>query len=115
MSRREAVLWRDSDDAMLGGVCAGLARYFDVDTTLVRAVFVASTLISGFGLVLYVVLWALLDPAPPPPPPEPPPPPVIDETPVDTIEPPAVEATDGPGDAVPPEPTADEHQPLTLE
>jgi len=99
---------------MLGGVCAGVATYFDVDTTLVRAVFVASTLISGFGLVLYVVLWALLDPAPPPPPPEPPPPPGIDERPVDTIEP-AVEATDGPADDVPPEPTTDEHQPLTLE
>ena len=68
------MLRRDPNEAMIGGVCAGLASYFDIDTTLVRALFVASTLLSGFGLLLYVVLWVLLGSTPPPPPSIPPPP-----------------------------------------
>jgi phage shock protein C len=75
MSRREKALSRHPQEAMIGGVCAGLASYFDVDTTLVRAVFVAATLMSGFGAVLYLLLWLMLDatpatPAEPPPPPD---------------------------------------------
>ncbi len=48
---------------MVGGVCAGLADYFDVDAVLVRAVFVAGAFMSGFSLVLYLVLWVALDDA----------------------------------------------------
>ncbi len=57
---------------MIGGVCTGLAEYFDIDVTLVRALFVAATVVSGFGAILYVVLWILLDDVPPPPPAPPP-------------------------------------------
>lgn len=48
---------------MIGGVCAGLARYFELDVTLVRAIFIASTIFGGFGLAVYVALWVLADPA----------------------------------------------------
>lgn len=51
---------------MLGGVCAGLADYFDVDPVLVRAVFVAGALMSGFSVALYLVLWIALDDVDPP-------------------------------------------------
>jgi len=56
-------LTRTTGTGMVGGVCAGLADYFDVDPILVRAVFVAGAFMSGFSLVLYLVLWVALDDA----------------------------------------------------
>ena len=64
MARREKVLYRDTDDKLVGGVCSGLGHYFDVDTTLVRVIFVVLALVGGSGLLGYVLLWAVLDPVP---------------------------------------------------
>ena len=63
MARRDNPLYRDTSNKMLGGVCSGLADYFDVDTMLVRAIFVASAMFGG-GFLVYVILWIFLDPAP---------------------------------------------------
>ncbi len=51
-------LFRDPDDRMLGGVCAGLGAYFDVDPLVFRIIAVVTALMS-FGIVafIYVVLW----------------------------------------------------------
>jgi phage shock protein PspC (stress-responsive transcriptional regulator) len=73
MARRDQRLYLDTDDKMIGGVCGGLGRYFDIDTTLVRIAFVVFTLVGGSGPLAYLILWAILDPAPHhelPPPPE---------------------------------------------
>ena len=56
----EKRLVRSSLDKKLAGVCGGLARYFDIDATLVRIVFVLLTLFSGGGLILYIVLWLVM-------------------------------------------------------
>ena len=64
MSRRDRTLYRDTDDQKLGGVCSGLARYFDLDPLLVRVAFVAGLVFSGASLIAYVLLWWLVDPAP---------------------------------------------------
>lgn len=69
MARRDQPLYRDPTDKMLGGVCSGLGHYFDVDTTLVRVAFVVLTLIGGGGILAYLILWVLLEPAAPPAPP----------------------------------------------
>lgn len=50
-------LYRDPDDKMIGGVCSGLAAYFDMDTTLVRVIMVAALLGFGFGFWVYIILW----------------------------------------------------------
>ena len=61
-------LTRSRHDRMLGGVCGGLARYFDLDPTIVRLVMLLLifTAISPF---IYVVLWLITpedkSPAPP--------------------------------------------------
>jgi phage shock protein C len=57
-------LRRRRDLEKLGGVCAGLAEYFDVDPTFVRAVYTVITFFTGIvpGVVLYVIL-ALVVPA----------------------------------------------------
>src|SRR5438034_10210285 len=47
-------LRRPFEDRMLAGVAAGLARYFGVDTTIVRIAFVVLTIVGGAGLPLYL-------------------------------------------------------------
>ncbi len=64
-SRRSRPLYRDPDDKMIGGVCSGLGQYFDVDTILFRVGFLVVTLLGGGGVLAYLILWAVLDPAPP--------------------------------------------------
>lgn len=64
MTRRDQTLQRDTTDRKLGGVCSGLAHYFDVDTLLVRVAFVAALVFGGGSLVAYLLFWWLLDEAP---------------------------------------------------
>ena len=49
-----------SDDKTIGGVCAGLAEYLDIDPTIVRIVWVLMVLFAGFGILLYVILWLIM-------------------------------------------------------
>ena len=44
----------------IAGVCAALARRFDVSPLLVRALFVVSTLIPGPQFIAYIALWILI-------------------------------------------------------
>ena len=47
-------LRRPFEDRMLAGVASGLARYFGVDTTIVRIAFVVLTIVGGAGIPLYL-------------------------------------------------------------
>lgn len=51
-------LKKSSHDRVIAGVCGGIAEYFDMDPTLVRAGYVLlSVLSTGFpGLLVYIVL-----------------------------------------------------------
>ena len=49
-------LYRNLNDRVLGGVCSGLAAYFNVDTTLIRVILII-LLLSGVGLLAYIILW----------------------------------------------------------
>lgn len=53
-------LERSRDDRMLSGVCAGVARYLGVDTTLVRIVTVALAVAGGTGVLLYLAALLLM-------------------------------------------------------
>src|ERR1700739_836185 len=57
-------LMRTSRDKKVGGVCAGLADYFDLDPTLVRVVWLLAILFGGTGFLAYVILWIVLPLAP---------------------------------------------------
>ena len=57
-------LMRSSTDKKLGGVCAGLAEYFDVDPTIIRVVWLIAVFCGGVGLLLYLILWIVLPLAP---------------------------------------------------
>jgi phage shock protein PspC (stress-responsive transcriptional regulator) len=49
-------LFRDENDKVLGGVCSGLANYFNIDVVIVRIVFVI-LLFSGIGFLTYIIMW----------------------------------------------------------
>ena len=50
-------LYRSRTDRMIGGVCGGLAEYFEIDSTLVRLIAIALTLAGGSGVLAYVIFW----------------------------------------------------------
>ncbi|MBC8076447.1 MAG: PspC domain-containing protein [Chloroflexales bacterium] len=51
---------RSSNDRMISGVCGGLARYFGVDSAIVRIIFLASVLFFGLSPLVYVILWIIM-------------------------------------------------------
>lgn len=52
-------LIRSRSDRVVAGVCGGLASYFNVDSTIVRLVFVVAVL-SGVSPLLYIILWIIM-------------------------------------------------------
>ena len=52
-------VFRDPDDKILGGVASGLAAYINVDTIWVRIFFIVLAF-SGFSILFYVILWAVI-------------------------------------------------------
>ena len=51
---------RDTQDTVVGGVAAGLARHLAVPVLWVRAAFVVLTGLGGMGIALYAGLWLVL-------------------------------------------------------
>jgi phage shock protein C len=67
--RPQKRLMRSSTDCKLGGVCGGLAEYLDVDSTIVRLIWVVLILFP-FPLIPavlgYFIAWLVIPQAPPP-------------------------------------------------
>ena len=57
-------LQRDTQNRVLGGVCSGLANYFDIDPALIRVLFVIALLAFSAGFWLYIILWIVMPAAP---------------------------------------------------
>jgi phage shock protein PspC (stress-responsive transcriptional regulator) len=53
-------LRRDSDRALIGGVCAGIANRLGIDPLIVRLAFVAAAVAGGWGILLYLLGWAFI-------------------------------------------------------
>ncbi len=54
-------LVRLESDKKIAGVCAGIAKYLNIDVTLVRLFWVIATLFSsGTGLLAYIACWILI-------------------------------------------------------
>jgi phage shock protein PspC (stress-responsive transcriptional regulator) len=57
-------LYRNRDDKKIGGVCGGIAEYFQIDSTLVRILFVIGTFFYLAGALIYLVLLIALSEKP---------------------------------------------------
>jgi phage shock protein PspC (stress-responsive transcriptional regulator) len=56
----EKRLFRDTDNASIAGVCAGVANYFNIDVVIIRALFLIVFFFGGFGFPLYFILWIVV-------------------------------------------------------
>jgi phage shock protein C len=59
MSTESKKVYRSREKRVLGGVCAGLGEYLDVDPTLIRIGFVVATILGWFVAipVIYLIMW----------------------------------------------------------
>jgi len=57
-------LYRNRKKGYIGGVCAGLAEHFDIETWVVRLTFFAGLIfLQGFAFFAYLALWFILKPS----------------------------------------------------
>ena len=63
-SLREKRLYRQPKDKMIGGVCGGIAEYFEIDPVIVRVLFVIALFLGTMGFWLYIILWIIVPKAP---------------------------------------------------
>lgn len=49
-----------SNNGMIGGVCAGIAEYMNLDPTIVRIAWILMVFFAGFGVLLYIILWIVM-------------------------------------------------------
>ncbi len=53
-------LYRDPDNRVFGGVCGGLAAYFNLDPLVFRVIFLLSFILYGVSLIAYIILWIIM-------------------------------------------------------
>ena len=61
-SKNKKVLTRDTNNEMVAGVCSGLAKYFDMDVTIVRLIFVLILFITNGSFLLVYLIGAIIIP-----------------------------------------------------
>ena len=53
-------MYRDIDEKAIGGVCSGLAAYFDIDVVLIRLIAVAALILGTAGFWIYIILMIVI-------------------------------------------------------
>ena len=48
-------LYKSDSDKKISGVCGGIAEYFDIDSAIVRLIWVALSFAYGAGILAYFV------------------------------------------------------------
>lgn len=60
----EKQLMRDTDGAVIGGVCAGIAAYFNINPLWVRLIAIVSPFVTfGTMTLVYLAMWVSMPPA----------------------------------------------------
>ncbi|MEN3053056.1 MAG: PspC domain-containing protein [Candidatus Methanosuratincola petrocarbonis] len=57
-------LYRSNSSRILGGVCGGIAEYFNVDPVIIRLIWIVFTVVYGFGIFLYLIAWIIIPRSP---------------------------------------------------
>lgn len=52
-------LYRNSENAMIAGVCSGIADYFGIDPILVRLIFVLGLFTTFPFILMYIIIWII--------------------------------------------------------
>lgn len=56
-------LTRSSSDTVIAGVAGGLAEYLEIDSTVIRVIFIILSFAGGFGFLVYLILALVIPPA----------------------------------------------------
>ncbi|MBN2571393.1 MAG: PspC domain-containing protein [Ignavibacteriales bacterium] len=59
MEERQKI-YRSRTNRVLGGVCAGLGNYLNLDPVLIRIIFVVLVIAAGSGVLIYIILWIII-------------------------------------------------------
>lgn len=62
MARQIKRFYRSRSDRMIAGVCGGIAEYFNIDTSLVRIIYVIISVFSAAfpGVLIYIAAWLII-------------------------------------------------------
>jgi phage shock protein C len=65
-------IYRSRDERIIWGVCGGIAKYFDVDPTLIRIIAILTLFFACTGILIYIILTIIipLEPRPSESPPD---------------------------------------------
>ncbi len=61
-----AKLRRSRQDSKIAGVCGGVAEYLEVDSTLIRLIWLMLAFFGGWGILGYIIAWIIMPQAPEP-------------------------------------------------
>ena len=53
-------LYRSRENRIIGGVCGGIAEYFDIDPVLIRIIAVLTIFANGIGIIAYIIAWIII-------------------------------------------------------
>jgi phage shock protein PspC (stress-responsive transcriptional regulator) len=53
-------LYRDTDDGIVAGVCAGFSHYLEIDVRWIRVIALISFFIGGSGILAYIIMWMII-------------------------------------------------------
>jgi len=53
-------IYRDTENRIIGGVCAGMGAYWNLDPLIIRIIFIALVLAGGLGVLIYLILYIVL-------------------------------------------------------
>jgi len=53
-------LYRSRDERVIWGVCGGIAKYFDLDPTLIRIIAVLTLFFALTGILIYIILTIII-------------------------------------------------------
>jgi phage shock protein PspC (stress-responsive transcriptional regulator) len=53
-------MYRDPDHRIIGGVCAGMGAYWNIEPWIVRIIFFILAMMGGLGILVYLILYIVL-------------------------------------------------------
>ena len=60
MTNQQRRLYRSQTNKVISGVCGGLSEYLNVDTTVVRLLWILLTLMGGSGIIVYIFAYFIV-------------------------------------------------------
>ena len=52
-------LYRNKTDGKIAGICSGIGDYFEIDTVIIRLVFLLGLFLGG-GILVYIIGWIII-------------------------------------------------------